>query len=129
MDLLQTLALFQRVAETGSFTRTADALDMSTSSVSAAIQRLERHLGAPLGYYTTEVGDVNEVVHIWQYADAADRERRRAALESDPQWLAYRRAAASQNHVIKQTNALLKSVDFSAFDASPLTTNPEGAPR
>ena len=46
-----------------------------------------RHLGAPLGYYTTEVGDVNEVVHIWQYADAADRERRRAALESDPQWL------------------------------------------
>ena len=88
-----------------------------------------RHLGAPLGYYTTEVGDVNEVVHIWQYADAADRERRRAALESDPQWLAYRRAAASQNHVIKQTNALLKSVDFSAFDASTPTTNPQGASR
>ena len=32
-----------------------------------------RHLGAPLGYYTTEVGDVNEVVHSWQYADAAPR--------------------------------------------------------
>ena len=53
MDLLQTLALFQRVAETGSFTRAADALGMSTSSVSAAIQRLERHLGAPLFQRTT----------------------------------------------------------------------------
>ena len=33
-----------------------------------------RHLGAPVGYYTTEVGDLNQVVHIWQYEDAADRE-------------------------------------------------------
>lgn len=53
MDLLQTLTLFQRVAETGSFTRAADALDMSTSSVSAAIHRLERHLGVPLFQRTT----------------------------------------------------------------------------
>ena len=64
-----------------------------------------RHLGAPLGYYTTEVGDVNEVVHIWQYADAADRERRRAALESDPQWLAYRRRQPEPCHQADQRTA------------------------
>ena len=85
-----------------------------------------RHLGAPLGYYTTEVGDVNQVVHIWQYQDAGDRERRRAALEADPDWLAYRRAAAGQNHVIQQNNVLLKSVDFAAFGAPSATTTTQG---
>lgn len=53
MDLLQTLTLFQRVAETGSFTRAADALGMATSSVSAAVQKLEQHLGVPLFQRTT----------------------------------------------------------------------------
>lgn len=74
-----------------------------------------RHLGAPLGYYTTEVGELNQVVHLWQYADMADRERRRAALEADPQWRAYRSAAAKLDQVIAQSNALLKAVDFAAF--------------
>ncbi len=77
------------------------------------------HLGAPLGYYTTEVGDVNQVVHLWGYADMADRERRRAALEADPRWLAYRRKAGAAGHVLRQRNAILKTVDFAAFTARP----------
>jgi hypothetical protein len=74
-----------------------------------------RHLGPPLGYYTTEVGDVNRVVHLWQYTDMADRDRRRAALEADPQWLAYRRKAAAAGHVLRQRNTILKPVDFAAL--------------
>lgn len=53
MDLFQSLSIFQRVAETGSFTRAADALGMATSSVSAAVQKLEQHLGVPLFQRTT----------------------------------------------------------------------------
>ncbi len=75
------------------------------------------HLGLPIGYYTTEVGDLNQVVHLWSYADMADRERRRANLESDPRWLAYRRKAAGQ--VVQQRNTLLKAVDFSAYAPAP----------
>lgn len=74
-----------------------------------------RHLGPPLGYCTTEVGDLNQVVHLWQYTDMADRERRRAALEADPQWLAYRSKAGALGQVVDQTNTLLKTVDFAAF--------------
>jgi hypothetical protein len=77
------------------------------------------HLGAPLGYYTTEVGDVNQVVHLWQYADMADRDRRRAALEADPRWLAYRRKAAQAGQVVRQQNTILKAVDFGAFAPRP----------
>lgn len=73
------------------------------------------HLGAPIGYYTTEVGDVNQVVHLWRYADMADRERRRAALEADPRWLAYRRKAGADGQVLRQFNTILREVDFAAF--------------
>lgn len=77
-----------------------------------------QHLGAPLGYYTTEVGELGQVVHLWGYADMADRERRRAALEADPRWLAYRGKAASLGQVARQVNSILKAVDFTAFAPS-----------
>lgn len=48
------------------------------------------HLGDLLGWFTTDVGVVNEVVHIWRYADLGDRERRRAAMEADPRWQVFR---------------------------------------
>ncbi len=76
-----------------------------------------QHLGAPLGYYTTEVGDLGQVVHLWRYVDMADRDRRRAALEADPRWHAYRTKSSSQDHVLKQVNTILKEVDFAAFGA------------
>ncbi|MBX3643504.1 MAG: NIPSNAP family protein [Rubrivivax sp.] len=76
------------------------------------------HLGPPMGYFTTEVGDVNQVVHLWRYTDMADRERRRAALEADPRWLAYRRKAAADGQLVRQQNALLRDVDFSAFGSA-----------
>ncbi len=28
-----------------------------------------KHLGNLVGYFTTEVGNVNEIVHIWGYED------------------------------------------------------------
>ncbi|NYT69708.1 NIPSNAP family protein [Pusillimonas noertemannii] len=77
------------------------------------------HLGTPLGYYTTEVGELNQVVHLWAYTDMADRQRRRAALEADPRWLAYRRKAAAAGQVLRQSNAILQQVDFTAFASKP----------
>jgi len=47
------------------------------------------HLGNMLGYYSTEVGHVNSVVHMWRYESFEDRAARRAALGADPRWKAY----------------------------------------
>lgn len=47
------------------------------------------HLGTLLGYYTSEFGLLNQVVHLWGYQDLEDRETRRAALFADPKWLTY----------------------------------------
>ena len=44
----------------------------------------ERHLGKPLLYGVTETGPINTYVHVWVYENAGDREKRRAAMQADP---------------------------------------------
>lgn len=44
------------------------------------------HLGQLVGYFFTEIGPLNEIVHIWAYADLNDRAARRAKLAADPRW-------------------------------------------
>jgi hypothetical protein len=72
-----------------------------------------RHLGEPLGYFLSEVGELNQVVHLWGYQSHADRETRRAAMEADPDWGGYRRALESGQFLLRQDNQLLRSAEFS----------------
>ena len=46
-------------------------------------------LGTMVGYYHTEVGTQNQIVHLWGYADFGDREERRARLQQSAEWKAY----------------------------------------
>jgi hypothetical protein len=39
-----------------------------------------------LGFWHTELGPLNEVVHIWPYRDLAERARIRAEAAKDPNW-------------------------------------------
>lgn len=52
-----------------------------------AIQR--KFLGQLLGYFTTESGSLNQVVHIWAFETFEDRAARRSSLWADVEWLAY----------------------------------------
>ena len=49
-----------------------------------AVQR--QHLGQLVGYFSSEIGALNEIVHLWAYSDLADRTERRARLAADPRW-------------------------------------------
>lgn len=53
MDLLTSLSVFLRVAETESFSRAAEGLDLSRPKVSRLIKELEEALGVRLFYRTT----------------------------------------------------------------------------
>ena len=72
-----------------------------------------RHLGRPIGIFTTDVGELNQVVFFWGYESQADREKRRAALEADPDWVSYRRKSAEAGNVQHQENKLIRSTEFS----------------
>ena len=45
-----------------------------------------RILGNLLGYYVSEIGPLNQTVHLWGYASLDDRTARRAALMSEYLW-------------------------------------------
>jgi hypothetical protein len=47
------------------------------------------HLGEPVGWYTVDVGPLNQVVSLWQYADHEDRAKKRASLAANPEWRAF----------------------------------------
>ena len=53
------------------------------------IEIQKSHLGQLVGYFSSEIGPINEIVHIWAYESLDDRERRRAALNADPAWRAF----------------------------------------
>ncbi|MDN4572278.1 NIPSNAP family protein [Pandoraea cepalis] len=42
-----------------------------------------RILGRMVGYYTTEIGGLNQIVHMWAYTDMDEREQKRTALLAD----------------------------------------------
>ncbi|ALV61217.1 NIPSNAP domain containing protein [Burkholderia cenocepacia] len=40
-----------------------------------------------VGWWYAEIGELNQVVHIWAYESLDDRIKRRTALYEDPDWL------------------------------------------
>jgi hypothetical protein len=71
-----------------------------------------KHLGQPFAYLVTETGNPNQFLHIWAYENAADRERRRAAMQADPDWIAYLEESAKLGALEAQQNRLMKPVEF-----------------
>ena len=76
------------------------------------LEAQKRNLGEPLAYLITETGTINTYVHIWVYEDAADRARRRAAMEADPDWIAFKKMSAEAGYLIKQENKLMTPAPF-----------------
>jgi NIPSNAP len=48
-----------------------------------------KYLGHLVGYFVSDIGPLNQVVHLWAYESIADREERRARMAADPQWRAF----------------------------------------
>jgi len=48
-----------------------------------------RILGRLIGFFHTEIGPLNQIVHLWAYDSFEERQRRRGELFQDKQWLAY----------------------------------------
>ena len=68
-------------------------------------------LGDPVGWFTTETGLLNQVVHLWRYASHAEREIKRAALYADPEWLAF--IPKTRPYIERMENRILRATSFS----------------
>jgi hypothetical protein len=68
-------------------------------------------LGNFLGIYRTEIGRVNEIIHLWGYENALERQRRRDILFQDPGFIEY--VAKARKLILSQDVRLLTPADFS----------------
>ena len=65
----------------------------------------QRILGNFMGLYRTEIGEINQIVMMFGFRDAGERERRRAAFYKDPAFAAYLKKA--RELIVKQEVRLL----------------------
>ncbi|MBL8702382.1 MAG: NIPSNAP family protein [Alphaproteobacteria bacterium] len=77
----------------------------------------QRILGNFMGLYRTEFGDVNQVVMLFGYDDAGERERRRTLLYKDPAFQAY--LAKARPMIEKQEVRLLVAAPFNPPIGTP----------
>lgn len=68
-------------------------------------------LGRLVGYFHSDLGPLNQIVHIWAYESFADRAERRAKLAADPQWIEY--AKKVRGFSIRQRSKILLPMSFS----------------
>lgn len=73
----------------------------------------KKHLGQFLGLFTTEVGNLHQVVFMWGYENMGDRERRRAAMEADPEWQRFIDDVWSLDIIQAQEIKFLRPASFS----------------
>ena len=73
-----------------------------------------RHIEKPLGYYTTEIGPQDEVIHLWGFDSLADMEARRDARNRDPDWAAY--LEKTEGLFVEQETYMVKRVKLPGLD-------------
>ena len=71
----------------------------------------QEYLGTLIGFFFTEIGSLNTVVHIWAYESLDDRQERRAKMAADQRWQEYQKTNTA--HVDKQENRILTPTSFS----------------
>ena len=70
-------------------------------------------MGGFLGMYVTDIGPVNEVVHLWQFQSLSDREERRARLNAEPRWQAYLQAVEALAPITAMSSRIGRPTSFS----------------
>ena len=71
----------------------------------------EKYLGKFIGYFTTETGNLNQVVFMWGFESLHDRTARREKMAKDPAWQGYLKKV--QPLILTQENRILRPASFS----------------
>ena len=71
------------------------------------------HLGNLVGFFTTEFGTLNQLVHIWAYESLEDRAARRATMASDPRWAEFSFKNKQLDAIVELKSSILKPTAFS----------------
>src|SRR5580704_17043795 len=76
-----------------------------------ALPVTKRHGLVLIGYYTSYIGALNQVVHLWRYDSLADLEKKRAARDADPAWGEF--LSLTEGMVLMQEDKVMRPASFS----------------
>ncbi len=68
-------------------------------------------LGNQIGFFYTEFGELNKVVHLYGYDSYEDRDRRRAILAKNKDFISY--LAKVESLIVHMKNEILLPTEFS----------------
>lgn len=71
----------------------------------------DRHGIEMVAFFTSQIGRLNQVVHIYKYDSLNQFEERRAARETDPDWAVYRQKNAGM--IVRQEDKIMGGAPFS----------------
>lgn len=72
-----------------------------------------RILGNMYGWFTPEIGELNQIIHMWAYRDLTDRAERRAVLAKDEEWAVFVKHLREAEIVLTQENQILTAAPWS----------------
>ena len=64
------------------------------------------------GWYYTDIGMLNRVVHIWAYDDLAHFDKARTAVTSDPEMGLGTTCRACKGLIVRQQDMIMRGADF-----------------
>ena len=68
-------------------------------------------LGRLAGWFHTEIGPLNQIVHMWGYDNFAERERRRGEMAKSAEWRTF--LGKIQPLILRQENKILVPAPWS----------------
>lgn len=71
----------------------------------------DRHGLQLVGFFTSRIGRLNQVLHIWKYDDLSQFEALRTARDADPGWAVYREKNAGM--IVAQEDKIMDGAPFS----------------
>ena len=90
--------------------RTGDFLELYER---AALPLQKKYLGHLVGFFVSEIGPLNQVVHLWAFDSLAEREKRRKAIHGEADWPHYLKELRGLDIVVEQERNIVESVSFS----------------
>ena len=73
---------------------------------------LQKHPNKLVGYFTGDIGAMNQLIHIWKFDDDDDRRAFWAGVFSDPEFMAF--AKQLRPMILSQENKLMMAAPWGA---------------
>ena len=72
---------------------------------------MQRHGLELIGYYVSQIGPLNHIVHLWRYDSLAELENKRTARDGDPAWAEF--LALTDGMLLMQDSKIMRPAPFS----------------